>query len=81
MSDKRIEDANRRFLRRLFAGAADDGQVLGQVLADEQDHGFGEYSDEVRRWVKSLFADTDHEPVIAGLVAGKTIGRTTPPRT
>ncbi|ULE32581.1 RNA polymerase subunit sigma [Mycobacterium sp. IDR2000157661] len=70
-SDERTEEVNRRFARQLFT---DDGQVL-----DDEQHQGDDGADEQRRWVRALFADTDQEPVIAGLAAGKTVGRTTPP--
>ena len=77
------QDANRQFARNLFASDDDGDQVLDddeqkqRAGADGADDGL----DAQRRFAADLFAADDPDAnVLAGLVAGRTVGRTTPPR-
>ena len=68
------DDADRRFAANLFRGRSGD-EDRG-VDGEQEQTGDVEDVPE-KRWLASLFADTDKDPIIAGLVAGKTVGRTT----
>jgi hypothetical protein len=70
-------DADLRFAKSLFSGGSDDAQDRDDHRSEHEDD--AEYAAQ-KRFVAALFADTDQDPVIAGLVAGKTVGRTSPPR-
>lgn len=71
------QDANRRFAAKLFAADADD-QGLDDAEQEQAPH---EYTEDQRRWAREFFVVAEDAPVLAGLVAGRTVGRTTPPRT
>jgi hypothetical protein len=71
-------DAELRFARNLFRGGSDDDDQ--DVDEDDDDEGDDDEHAAQKRFVAALFADTDQDPIIAGLVAGRTVGRTTPPR-
>lgn len=72
MSTDNKRTADKRFAANLFSGTPN------HAAADE-DQGASEYSDDERQFARNLFADHD-DPVLLGLKAGRTVGRTTPPR-
>jgi hypothetical protein len=73
MSTDNKRTADKRFAANLFSGTPN------HAAADE-DQGASEYSDDERQFARNLFVDDEDAPVLLGLKAGRTPGRTTPPR-
>jgi hypothetical protein len=77
------QDAEKAFAKSLFS-ATDDNE--DQDDDDEQKQRADAADDDEertaqKRWVADLFAHNDEgDNVLAGLTAGRTVGRTTPPR-
>jgi hypothetical protein len=77
------QDADRRFAHNLFT-ASDDEQALDDKRNPSADaaNGADDGLDEQRRFAADLFACDDPDaPLLAGLPNGRTVGRTTQPRT
>lgn len=82
MSDTH-SDVDRRFAHNLFGGSDDDNERddgnwdQHADATDKRNDGL----DEQRRFAAELFAPDDPDAdVLAGLTAGRTVGRTTPPQ-
>ncbi|BBY48378.1 hypothetical protein MARA_18460 [Mycolicibacterium arabiense] len=70
------DDAGKKFAKRLFSDPEDtdaDADARNEPDTDP------EFTDAERAWARELFADNGADAVLAGLKAGRTIGRTTPP--
>jgi hypothetical protein len=75
------KNANTRFAKSLFGGSDDGDQGLDDDEQKQRSDAADDGLTADRQFAADLFAPDDPDAnVIAGLVAGRTVGRTSPPR-